>query len=97
MSDHLTCRHPDRAVPKLMCGYPLPCPHHTVIIHADKRPPTVEIPVDSDALKSPVREAALRAAGYKHHPGMCLRVVTPCISDEAHEEMLRLQTETSRP
>lgn len=56
MSDHLTCRHPDRDVPKLMCGYPLPCPHHTVIIHADKTPPTVEIPVDSDALKSPVRE-----------------------------------------
>ena len=35
MSEHLTCRHPDRDEPKLMCGYPLPCPHHTVIIDAD--------------------------------------------------------------
>ena len=48
-----TCRHPDREVPKLMCGYPLPCPHHTVIIHADKDPVTVEIPASSDVLKSP--------------------------------------------
>jgi hypothetical protein len=26
------CKHPDCDVPKLVCGYPLPCPHHTVII-----------------------------------------------------------------
>jgi hypothetical protein len=36
-----------------MCGYPLPCPYHTVIIHADKDPVTVEIPAQSDVLKSP--------------------------------------------
>ena len=54
MSDHPTCRHPDRDEPKLMCGYPLPCPHHTVVIDADAG--TVTIPIASDALKSPVRE-----------------------------------------
>jgi len=54
MSDHVTCRHPDRDEPKLMCGYPLPCPHHTVIIHADRG--TVEIPIHSDAMKSIGRE-----------------------------------------
>lgn len=53
MRDHLTCRHSDRDEPKLMCGYPLPCPYHTVIIHADKDPVTVEIPAQSDVLKSP--------------------------------------------
>lgn len=26
------CNHPDRHEPKLKCGYPLPCPYHTVII-----------------------------------------------------------------
>lgn len=52
--DRRTCRHPDRDVPKLMCGYPLPCPHYTVII--DPAAGTVTIPIESDALKSPVRE-----------------------------------------
>ncbi len=23
-----TCQKPDRDVPKLICGHPLPCPHH---------------------------------------------------------------------
>lgn len=23
------CRQPDRDEPALVCGYPLPCPHHT--------------------------------------------------------------------
>jgi hypothetical protein len=65
MSEHPTCRHPDRDVPKFMCGYPLPCPWHTVIIDASTDPATVTIPVTSDALKSPVRErvgAVARAA-----------------------------------
>jgi hypothetical protein len=46
---HLTCRHPDRDSPKLLCGYPLPCPWHTVTIDADADPPTVTIPITSDA------------------------------------------------
>jgi len=54
MSEHPTCRHPDRDVPKLMCGYPLPCPWHTVTI--DVSAGTVTIPIASDALKSPMRE-----------------------------------------
>lgn len=24
-----TCPCPDRHEPKLVCGYPMPCPHHT--------------------------------------------------------------------
>jgi len=40
----LTCKYPDRHNPKLMCGHPLPCPHHTAILHLDKEPPTIEIP-----------------------------------------------------
>ena len=52
--DYPTCRHPDRDVPKLMCGYPLPCPHHTVVLDLAKQ--TVTIPLASDAIKSPMRE-----------------------------------------
>lgn len=54
MTDHRTCRHPDRDEPKLMCGYPLPCPWHTVVIDESKR--TVTMPFESDALVSPMRE-----------------------------------------
>jgi len=28
----LTCKQSDRDVPGLVCGYPLPCPYHTIII-----------------------------------------------------------------
>jgi hypothetical protein len=51
-----TCRHPDRDVPKLLCGYPIPCPWHTAIIDTETTPATVTIPVTSDAMKSPARE-----------------------------------------
>lgn len=27
----LFCEQPDRDEPRIQCGYPLPCPHHTVI------------------------------------------------------------------
>lgn len=27
-----TCKHPDRDVRGLLCGYPLPCPHHTLVL-----------------------------------------------------------------
>lgn len=44
-----TCKHPDRDSPKLMCGYPLPCQWHTVIIDTTGQPPTVTIPITADA------------------------------------------------
>lgn len=45
----LTCRHPDRDEPKLLCGHPLPCPYHTATIDMKADPPTVTIPITSDA------------------------------------------------
>ena len=35
MNNSLTCQQPDRDCPGLICGYPLPCPHHTVVIETD--------------------------------------------------------------
>ena len=43
----LTCKQPDRDVPRMMCGYPLPCPHHTLI--ADVAKQTVTVPLTQDA------------------------------------------------
>lgn len=39
-----TCRHPDRHEPRLVCGYPLPCPHHTVTISGDNERVVLEQP-----------------------------------------------------
>jgi hypothetical protein len=39
----LTCNQPDRDEPRIKCGYPLPCPHHTVVI--DPIASTVTIPL----------------------------------------------------
>lgn len=41
----LYCRHPDRDVPGIECGYPLPCPYHTVVIDTTGPVPTVTRPV----------------------------------------------------
>lgn len=30
--DYLYCTSPDRDVPGIKCGYPLPCPHHSVLV-----------------------------------------------------------------
>jgi len=30
------CTQPDRHEPKLVCGYPLPCPHHTIVVEEEK-------------------------------------------------------------
>lgn len=54
MSEHPTCRHPDRDEPRMMCGYPLPCPWHTAVINLEEQ--TVTIPFASDVMKSPMRE-----------------------------------------
>ena len=45
----MTCRHPDRDCPKLLCGHPLPCPWHTATIDLTHEPPTITIPITSQA------------------------------------------------
>lgn len=39
----MCCKHPDRDEPRLTCGYPLPCPHHTLI--GDVAQQTVSVPL----------------------------------------------------
>ena len=40
----MICKKPDRDVPELLCGYPLPCPYHTILIDTKPAPPTIIIP-----------------------------------------------------
>ena len=44
MRSALTCRKPDRDVPKMVCGYPLPCPFHTVLVDVSAKPAKVVVP-----------------------------------------------------
>ncbi len=48
MKQTLTCKRPDRDFPKLTCGYPLPCPYHTVSINLENHDTTIDIPVEVD-------------------------------------------------
>lgn len=52
-----TCQQPDRDEPKLVCGYPLPCPHHTAIVDLKER--TITVPGEDYAVAA-VKAGALR-------------------------------------
>jgi hypothetical protein len=43
-----TCTKPDRDVPKVVCGYPIPCPYHTVVI--DPAAGEIVVPIRSGAI-----------------------------------------------
>lgn len=49
MKNDLTCRAPDRDVPGLTCGYPLPCPHHTAIVDISHDVAELRIPITARA------------------------------------------------
>lgn len=44
MDKHGMCEQPDREVPGIKCGYPIPCPWHTVIMDTTKDPPELTVP-----------------------------------------------------
>lgn len=47
-----TCQKPDRDVAAIVCGWPLPCPYHSVVIDATKKPALVD---GAEGLPRPVR------------------------------------------
>lgn len=50
MKKRLNCRQPDKDCPKILCGHPLPCPYHTVVMDLTKNPPTINIPITADSI-----------------------------------------------
>lgn len=64
------CKHPDRDVPALTCGYPLPCPWHTAIIDTTEEPTTVTVPATATAAQRNVSKLAeiARALGPEPEP-----------------------------
>lgn len=52
----LSCKSPDRHDARMVCGYPLPCPFHTLV--ADVREQTVTVPIGSgDHITIPAESA----------------------------------------
>lgn len=47
-----TCQLPDRDVPELLCGYPRPCPHHTIVVVLRPNSETPQSGADRGASKS---------------------------------------------
>lgn len=39
----LSCNRPDRDVPGIECGYPLPCPHHTLVLDVESMTVSVSL------------------------------------------------------
>jgi len=54
----MNCKHPDRDEPRMTCGYPLPCPFHTVI--ADVEQQTVSVPLGNGTKLTVPAESAGR-------------------------------------
>lgn len=42
------CEKPDRDIPRLTCGHPLPCPYHTVTIDLSAEPHTIIEPITAN-------------------------------------------------
>lgn len=53
------CQRPDREASGILCGHPLPCPYHTVVIDTTGAVPTVTIPVAGTA--PPIKKKTLKA------------------------------------
>lgn len=51
------CEKPDIDVPGLVCGHPLPCPHHTIIakFKKDNQPYNVKVPDNVELSGSDVK------------------------------------------
>lgn len=65
----LLCKHPDHGNPKMVCGYPIPCPYHTVVIDPGAKPvPTVTFPATADAMRSQSARERLAAIGIALAP-----------------------------
>lgn len=55
------CKQPDRDQPRIECGYPLPCPFHTVVI--DVASNTVGEPIGGQSMSPPQRRRVHEVAG----------------------------------
>jgi hypothetical protein len=63
MKEQGYCTKPDRDAPELICGYPLPCPYHTVVIELAEDPPIAKVPLTvAKEIDKPTLDKLKRAA-----------------------------------
>ena len=49
------CRRPDRDEPRMVCGYPLPCPHHSMVIDMTEEPTVIAKANHADPSQKTIR------------------------------------------
>ncbi len=64
----MNCEKPDRDVPGIICGHPLPCPHHTFILDKNEHGEAqVRIPASGVPLVSKKNLAVLKEISRAIH------------------------------
>ena len=74
---HPMCQQPDRDEPRMVCGYPLPCPWHTAVVDATKAPPTVTVPASNPKAMVAVPRLAQVAEAVTRAPELALPSCKP--------------------
>ena len=49
------CKRPDRDEPRMVCGYPLPCPHHSMVIDMTEEPTVIAKANHADPSQKTIR------------------------------------------
>jgi len=70
MSEHLFCRQPDRDAEAIglknsVCGYPLPCPHHTLVVQENGH---IHVPPHADISWQQLKEVRKAVDIIQEHP-----------------------------
>lgn len=65
MTERKYCNKPDRDVPTIKCGYPLPCPWHTIIIDITGGKPIITIPDEANINKKQLKRITEIADAFK--------------------------------
>ncbi len=50
----MICKRPDRDHAGVICGHPIPCPYHTVLIDLTTYPPNLIVPITAEPATNPL-------------------------------------------
>ncbi len=83
-----TCQQPDRHEARIVCGYPLPCPHHSIFVMLEMSAPLAKVGaaaieklgtslVAAGAVVGTALENAIAKYGLAHTGRTCSRLPNP--------------------
>ena len=54
----MNCSRPDHDNPKMICGYPIPCPYHTVTVEYNDSGTVIEVPITANVSQDTLERIA---------------------------------------